>query len=77
MAQEKPTQTILRSAVDMVGGPEQLANALHVAREDVDAWIMGRADPPPGALMDAVDLATLKAQLKDCSAGEAPKGDSG
>jgi len=65
MAHEKPTQTILRSAVDMVGGAEELANALHVPREEVDAWIMGRADPPPGALMDAVDLATLKAQLKD------------
>lgn len=65
MAHEKPTQAILRSAVDVVGGPEQLAQALRVAKEDVDAWIMGRAEPPPGALMDAVDLATLQAQLKD------------
>ena len=65
MAHEKPTQAILRSAVDVVGGAEQLAQALHVSKEDLEAWIMGRADPPPGALMDAVDLATLKAQLKD------------
>jgi hypothetical protein len=65
MAHEKPTQAILRSAVDAVGGTEQLATALHVPREELDAWIMGRADPPPGALMDAVDLATLQAQLKD------------
>ena len=53
----------------MVGGPEQLANALHVPREQLDSWIMGRADPPPGALMDAVDLATLKVQLRDCGPG--------
>ena len=65
MAHEKPTQAILRSAVDVVGGAEQLAHALNVAKEDVDAWITGRAEPPPGALMDAVDLATLQAQLKD------------
>jgi hypothetical protein len=67
MAHENPTQTILRSAADMVGGPERLANALHVRRDELDAWIAGRADPPPGALMDAVDLATLKAQLRDVS----------
>jgi hypothetical protein len=67
MAHENPTQTILRSAVDVVGGPERLADALHVRREELDAWIAGRAEPPPGALMDAVDLATLKAQLKDVS----------
>jgi hypothetical protein len=65
MAQDNPTQLIFRSAVDMVGGPERLAEALHVPRQDVDAWITGRAEPPPGALMDAVDLATLKAQLRD------------
>jgi hypothetical protein len=65
MAQEKPTQTILRSAVDVVGGADQLASALHVPREQLDEWITGRADPPPGALMDAVDLATFQAQLKD------------
>ncbi len=62
---EKPTQMILRSAVEVVGGADELANALHVPREELDAWIMGRADPPPGALMDAVDLATFQAQLKD------------
>jgi len=67
MADEKPTQTILRSAVELVGGTDQLASALRVPREEVDAWIAGRADPPPGALMDAVDLATIKAQLKDLS----------
>lgn len=66
MKEERPIQAILRSAVDVVGGREQLAVALHVKREDLDEWILGRADPPPGALMDAVDLATLKAQLKDC-----------
>ena len=53
----------------MVGGPEQLANALHVPRDQLDSWIMGRAEPPPGALMDAVDLATLRAQLRDCGPG--------
>ena len=62
---EKPTQMILRSAVEVVGGADELAHALHVPREELDAWIMGRADPPPGALMDAVDLATFQAQLKD------------
>jgi len=67
MDHEKPTQAIFRNAVDVVGGPERLAEALHVPREDLDAWITGRADPPPGALMDAVDLATLKAQLRDVS----------
>jgi hypothetical protein len=67
MDTEKLTQTIFRSAVDVVGGPEQLATALHVRREEVDAWMTGRADPPPGALMDAVDLATIKAQLRDVS----------
>jgi DNA-binding transcriptional regulator YdaS (Cro superfamily) len=65
MASEKPTQTILRSAVDVVGGEDKLANALRVRREELDAWITGRADPPPGALMDAVDLATFEAQLRD------------
>ena len=65
MAQEKPTQTILRSAVEVVGGADQLALALHVPRQELDEWITGRADPPPGALMDAVDLATFQAQLKD------------
>jgi hypothetical protein len=65
MAQEKPTQAILRSAVDVVGGAEQLATALRVPREELDAWITGRADPPPGALVDAVDLASHQAQLKD------------
>ena len=67
MAQEKPTQTIFRDAVDMVGGPDRLADALRGPREDVDAWITGRAEPPPGALTDAVDLATLKVQLRDVS----------
>jgi DNA-binding transcriptional regulator YdaS (Cro superfamily) len=62
---DKPTQMILRSAAEVVGGANKLANALHVPREELDAWIMGRADPPPGALMDAVDLATFQAQLKD------------
>lgn len=65
MAHEKPTQAIFRSAVDVVGGTEKLATALHVPREEVDAWITGRADPPPGALTDAMDLASLQAQLKD------------
>jgi DNA-binding transcriptional regulator YdaS (Cro superfamily) len=65
MAHDKPIQVILRSAADVVGGAEQLASALHVQREELDAWIAGRADPPPGALMDAVDLATIQAQLKD------------
>jgi hypothetical protein len=65
MASEKPAQTILRSAVDVVGGEDKLANALRVRREELDAWITGRADPPPGALMDAVDLATFEAQLRD------------
>jgi hypothetical protein len=62
---EKPTQTILRSAVDAVGGEDKLANALHVPREELDAWMTGRAEPPPGALMDALDLATFQAQLRD------------
>ena len=65
MPQENPTQTILRSAADMLGGAEQLATALHVPREQLDTWMTGRAEPPPGALMDAVDLAALQAQLKD------------
>jgi DNA-binding transcriptional regulator YdaS (Cro superfamily) len=73
MAHENPAQEILRSAVDVVGGADQLANALHVRREDIDAWVAGRAEPPPGALMDAVDLATLQAQLKDLP----PKGEDG
>ena len=67
MTPDKPTQAIFRSAVDVVGGAERLAEALRVPREDVDAWIAGRANPPPVALMDAVDLATLKAQLRDVS----------
>ena len=67
MDPEKTTQAIFRSAVEVVGGPDRLADALHVPREEVDAWITGRAEPPPGALTDAVDLATLQAQLRDVS----------
>lgn len=63
---EKPTQTLMRSAVDMVGGEEELATALHVPREELHAWIDGSAEPPPGALMEAADLVSIKAQLRDC-----------
>jgi DNA-binding transcriptional regulator YdaS (Cro superfamily) len=65
MAHENPTQVVLRSAVDAVGGAEQLAASLGISRTDLDAWMAGNGTPPQGVLMDALELATYQAQLKD------------
>jgi hypothetical protein len=65
MHTENPTQRVLRSAVDAVGGADQLAAALGVARTELESWMAGNGTPPQDILLNALELATYQAQLKD------------
>jgi DNA-binding transcriptional regulator YdaS (Cro superfamily) len=65
MPQENATQVVLRSAVDAVGSEDKLATSLGISRTDLEAWMAGNGTPPQGVLMDALELATYQAQLKD------------
>jgi DNA-binding transcriptional regulator YdaS (Cro superfamily) len=62
MAQENPTQLVLRNAVDAVGGENNLATSLGISRTDLEAWMAGNGTPPQGVLMDALELAEAPAQ---------------
>ena len=53
---DTPKVRTLRRAVEVVGSPEALAEALEVSPEIVDAWLLGQQAPPNEAYMRALDL---------------------
>ena len=53
---DTPTLRTLRRAVEVVGSPEALAEALHVSPEVVSAWLLGQLALPNDAYLRALDL---------------------
>lgn len=49
---------ILQRALELVGGKEQLATALHVSPDVLSTWLAGQARPPMKAYFAALDLVT-------------------
>lgn len=56
METHRPYAEALRAAVDIVGGEKELAARLGVDAKDLHAWVEGRATPPLGAFLDALDV---------------------
>lgn len=53
---DTPKVRTLRRAVEVVGSPEALAEALDVSPEMISAWLLGQQAPPNDAYMRALDL---------------------
>jgi hypothetical protein len=53
---DSPKTRTLRRAVEAVGGPEALAQALNVSPESVTAWLLGQQPLPDDAYLRALDL---------------------
>ncbi len=53
---DNPKARTLRRAVEAVGGPEGLADALGVSPETVSAWLLGQQALPDDAYLRALDL---------------------
>jgi DNA-binding transcriptional regulator YiaG len=53
---DNPKVRTLRRAVEVVGTPEALAEALDVSPELVSAWLLGQKAPSNDAYMRALDL---------------------
>ena len=53
---DTPKIRTLRRAVEVVGSPEALAEALDVSPELVSAWLLGQNAPSDEAYMRALDL---------------------
>jgi len=56
METHRPYSEALRAAVDTLGGEKELADRLGVEAKDLHAWVEGRATPPLGAFLDALDV---------------------
>lgn len=52
----RPYAEALRAAVDTLGGEKALAERLGVDAKEVHAWVEGRATPPLGAFLEALDV---------------------
>ena len=52
----RPHDQALRAAIDLAGSEENLARRLGVCREDVYAWLEGRAAPPLEVFLDTLDM---------------------
>lgn len=46
----------LRRALEALGSAAELAAALGATVAEVEAWAAGRADPPPGVFLKAIDI---------------------
>jgi hypothetical protein len=46
----------MRSAVEAIGDPAQLAKVLGASAGEIEAWVKGHAVPPPGVFLRAIDL---------------------
>lgn len=53
---DTPKVRTLRRAVEVVGSPEALAEALDVSPEMISTWLLGQQAPPNDAYMRALDL---------------------
>ena len=49
------TRTMHR-ALETLGSAERLASELGASVAEVEAWAAGRADPPPGVFLKAIDI---------------------
>lgn len=49
------TRTLNR-AIKTLGGAERLALLLGTSTAQVEAWAAGHAQPPPGAILKAIDI---------------------
>ena len=56
METHRPYTEALRAAVDTLGGEKELADRLGVDAKDLHAWLEGRATPPLGAFLGALDV---------------------
>lgn len=56
METHRPYAEALRAAVDILGGEKELADRLRVDSKDLHAWVEGRAAPPLGAFLEALDV---------------------
>ncbi len=46
----------MRRALDTLGSAENLAVELGVSVVEVETWLSGSGDPPPGAFLRAIDI---------------------
>jgi hypothetical protein len=46
----------MRSAVEAIGSPAQLAKVLGASAGEIEAWASGHTIPPPGVFLRAIDL---------------------
>jgi hypothetical protein len=46
----------MRRAIETMGDVERLARALGATAIEIEAWIAGRASPPPGTFLKAIDI---------------------
>ncbi len=46
----------MRRALDTLGSAESLAVELGVSVVEVETWLSGSGDPPPGAFLRAIDI---------------------
>jgi DNA-binding transcriptional regulator YiaG len=53
---DTPKVRTLRRAVEVVGSPEALAEALDVSPEMVSAWLLGHEPPPNDVYLRSLDL---------------------
>ncbi len=56
METHRPYSEALRAALDILGGERELAKRLGVDANQLHAWVEGRATPPLGAFLDALDV---------------------
>lgn len=56
METHRPYTEALLAAVDTLGGEKELADRLGVDAKDLHAWLQGRAAPPLGAFLEALDV---------------------
>jgi DNA-binding transcriptional regulator YdaS (Cro superfamily) len=56
METHRPYSEALRAALDILGGEKQLAQRLGVDANQLHAWVVGRATPPLGAFLEALDV---------------------
>jgi len=46
----------MRRAIESLGSPERVAQALGVTVSDIEAWAAGHSNPPPSAFLKAIDI---------------------
>ena len=56
MHSDTPYARAFRRAIETLGGPEPLANAVDASVDEIEAWAAGHAQPPLTAFLKAIDV---------------------